>query len=188
MTPIDGLHLCGRVSLGHYHRFIPIWVKPHPKPKITVLLLLKSMIVLKPQVLELMLSLHIVHHPVAIVLSSGSIHWCWHPDDLVLKIMQVIITHLGTGDSRPLHPRPMSLWSRPTSALCPLWHLGRQSFPLGMSTRWSCITSLFGIRENRWLDLLRSCPTLAFRVSSHLSQDMYMKIRMDQEFEQKVFD
>jgi len=73
MSPVDGLHLSSRVSLGYNHGFVPVGMKPHPKPEVTLLLLVKSVIALKSQILELVLAFTIVDCPVAIVLCSCSV-------------------------------------------------------------------------------------------------------------------
>ena len=96
VIPIHGLHLSGRMGLGHDHSLIPISVEPHPKPEVPLLFLLKAMIILKPQVLKLVLALAIVDSPVDIILSSGPVHRCCHPYDVVLKIAQIIFIPLST--------------------------------------------------------------------------------------------
>ena len=48
------------MGLGHDNRLILVSVKPHPKPEITLLFLIKVMIILEPQLFELVFALHVI--------------------------------------------------------------------------------------------------------------------------------
>ena len=124
MSPIDRLHFCGWMCLGHDDRLIPISMKPQPKSHISLDLLLITPWICIPQVVEIVLSLHVIHCPVTIVGRVNASCWCFQANDYPCQGLQIFSCtyHVRTRCEGPLDARmrtlPRStLGQRPTTTI-----------------------------------------------------------------------